>query len=37
LGIYFNEAHWLSVEPDDIDDEALKGEYWEQVYRGERY
>lgn len=37
LGIYFNETHWFSVEPDDIDDEVLKGEYWEQIYRGQRY
>jgi uncharacterized protein YycO len=37
LGIYFNEAHWLSVEPDDIDDEASGGTYWEQIYRGQRY
>lgn len=37
LGIYFNETHWLSVEPDDIDDEVLRKKDWEQVYRGERY
>lgn len=37
LGIYFNEVHWLSTEPDDIDDEVSKGTYWEQVYRGQRY
>jgi len=37
LGIYFNGVHWLSVEPDDIDDETIKGTYWKQVYRGQRY
>lgn len=37
LGIYFNRVHWLSVEPDDIDDEVANGTYWEQVYRGQRY
>jgi hypothetical protein len=38
LGIRFNDVHWLSVEPDDIDDEYWKNsEDWEEVFRGERY
>ena len=38
LNIKFNDVHWLSVEPDDIDDEFWKNKKdWEEVFRGERY
>jgi uncharacterized protein YycO len=38
LGIRFNDVHWLSVEPDDIDDEFFKNpKDWEQIFRGQRY